>query len=118
MILHLLRSGEKTLISEEDVESAVVEDADDGGMGSITFLQAASTTAAPAARRLGKLIAERQYIDADGIPVVFALSLDQDGNLFELDAWKVDFSPLKRYPTPSDLEEFSWTELPRRQPKR
>ena len=28
---------------------------------------------------------------------------DEYGELFELDFWKVDFSPLRRYPQPQDL---------------
>ena len=30
-------------------------------------------------------------------------NLDKDGRLLEVDFWKVDFSPLRRYPKPTDL---------------
>ena len=44
-----------------------------------------------------------KFNDADGVPVSAALNLDQDHHLFELDVWKVDFSPLQRWPTAQDL---------------
>ncbi|MBK6296439.1 MAG: hypothetical protein IPF55_21165 [Rhodoferax sp.] len=31
------------------------------------------------------------------------VNVDKRGNLFELDFWKVDFSPLCQYPTPDRL---------------
>jgi hypothetical protein len=45
------------------------------------------------------------YIDEDQIPVIISINLDQEGRLFEIDFWKVDFSPLKRYPTPEELKQ-------------
>jgi hypothetical protein len=33
------------------------------------------------------------FKDIDGTPVSAALNVDQQGNLYELDIWKVDFSP-------------------------
>lgn len=76
---------------------ARVIDMQDGGMGSIRFEPSGS-------RRYGKTLAEAQYVDEDGVLVSIALNADEDGNLFELDMWKVDFSPLVRYPQVSDLE--------------
>ncbi|MGB2638232.1 MAG: hypothetical protein WAN32_04730 [Candidatus Acidiferrum sp.] len=65
-------------------------------MGSIRFVQ-------PDTRAFGKALAEAQYVDSDGIPVSITINVDQNGQLFEVDFWKVDFSPLKRYPKPSEL---------------
>jgi len=39
----------------------------------------------------------------DGVPVSIVLNTDSTGSLYEVDFWKVDFSPLLRYPRPSDL---------------
>src|SRR6266403_4933591 len=75
---------------------APVQDMPDGGMGSIRFCK-------PDKRRFGKEIAEGLFKDADGVPVSVTLNLDQHGDLFELDVWKVDNSPLVRYP---DLKDF------------
>ena len=69
-----------------------VEEMDDGGMGSLRFVRAKQN------RRLGEVIAEIQYQDEDGVPVLVSLNLDDDGELYGLDSWKVDFSPLKRIP--------------------
>ena len=49
-------------------------------------------------RRLGVVAAKVQYQDEDGIPVLASLYLDEDGELYELDNWKVDSSQLMRIP--------------------
>jgi hypothetical protein len=74
-----------------------VKDMEDGGMGSIRFEPSKS-------RRYGRTLAEAQYTDGDGVLVSITLNADTDGNLFEMDFWKVDFCPLVRYPQPCDLE--------------
>jgi hypothetical protein len=71
-------------------------DMKDGNMGSIRF-------AKDERRIMGKILAEAQYTDEDGVLVSIAINADNKGDLFEVDFWKVDFSPLKRYPKPSDL---------------
>ncbi len=68
----------------------------DGNMGSICF-------AGDERRIFGKALAEAHYTDEDGVCVSIAINTDDKGDLFEVDFWKVDFSPLKRYPKPSDL---------------
>jgi hypothetical protein len=40
---------------------------------------------------------------SDGILVLVTLVENQVNELFELDMWKVDFSPLKQFPTPEQL---------------
>jgi hypothetical protein len=71
-------------------------DMKDGNMGSIRF-------ARDGPRVLGKVLAEAQYTGEDGVCVSIAINADNKGDLFEVDFWKVDFSPLKRYPNRSDL---------------
>lgn len=68
-----------------------VQDMRDGGMGSLRFSGAER-------RRFGSTLAEAEFRDADGTLVSVALMLDEAGELFELDIWKVDFSPLLRIP--------------------
>lgn len=70
-----------------------VRDMEDGGMGSLRFQSVTPD------RLYGRTLAEGWYTDEDGVPVVVALYLDRDGNIFELDSWKVDFSPLRRFPS-------------------
>jgi hypothetical protein len=80
------------------LSECLVEDMKDGGMGSVRFKDSDNRE-----RRLGKKIAEAEFRDEDGIPVSAVLNVDDKGQLFELDMWKVDFSALKRYPRPEEL---------------
>lgn len=78
----------------DSLPTVLVEEMDDGGMGSLRFC-----TPDDRSRHLGKQLAEREFADIDGVPIVIAVNLDDRGELYELDVWKVDFSPLKRFPT-------------------
>jgi len=53
---------------------------------------------------MGSELVTAHYLDDDQIPVIISINLDQDGSLFEMDFWKVDFSHLKRYPTREELK--------------
>jgi hypothetical protein len=81
------------------LREARVQDMPDGGMGSIRFVQGP-----PEERVFSREIAEGLFHDADGVPVSVALNIDQFDDLFELDLWKVDFSPLTRYPDADEVE--------------
>lgn len=73
---------------------ARVEEMNDGGMGSLRFY-----TSDVRPRRFGEQLVGKEFVDSDGIPVMVAVNLDEHGDLYELDIWKVDFSPLKQFPT-------------------
>ncbi len=49
-------------------------------------------------RRLGQRIANTQFLDEDGVMVFVSLYLDEGGELYELDYWKADDTPLRRIP--------------------
>lgn len=98
LTLALLGSRSDNLSNRLD--GALVRDMTDGGMGSIRFLFPDSREPA----RLGKTVAEAEYMDSDGVSVQIAVNLDQEGELFELDFWKVDFSALRAYPDPSQIK--------------
>ena len=102
-----LRSEEKDLIRKAlgswidvDLNNLKVLDAGDGGMGGIRFV-----SDGPSKRVFGSELARLGYIDADGVPVSITLSSDSNGDLFEIDFWKVDFSPLVIYPKSDQLEK-------------
>jgi len=96
-LVRCLLSGVPGLAALEDTLLASrVKDMQDGGMGSIRFVQ-------PDHRSFGRAVAEAQYVDSDGIPVSITINVDEKGELFEVDFWKVDFSTLSRYPKPLDL---------------
>ena len=80
-----------------DVRVLNVRAMDDGGMGSLAFAPFAES------RRFGRQAAACRFVDSDGVPVSAALNLDQEGKLFELDVWKVDFSPLRKWPAESEI---------------
>lgn len=76
-------------------ESLRVRTMADGEMGSLALT---CGQALQASRDIGRRAAEVQFEDADGVTVVASLNVDQEGQLLELDMWKLDFSPLVRIP--------------------
>jgi len=84
---------------DQPLSEMLVGDMNDGGMGSIQFCSPRAKQ-----RLYGSTIGEGSFVDRDGTLVWVALNLDQSGTLFELDVWKVDFSPLLGYPDPRDFK--------------
>jgi hypothetical protein len=76
----------------------LVEEMNDGGMGSLLFVGAKD-------RCFGKRLGSAEFNDVDGTLVSVALNVDQHGELFELDIWKVDFSPLQRFAPLAELRK-------------
>ncbi len=72
----------------------------DDGMGSLT-LYPKGVNEVPK-RFMGACISEIMFKDKDGIEVIASLNTDNNGNLYELDIWKTDFSPLIELPTKFD----------------
>jgi len=93
----LIGAGCNQAILEQLGSSRVVE-MGDGGMGSLKFQSRGGKDP-----RLGETVSQAEFIDEDGVAVSATINLDQYGNLYELDVWKVDFSPLKRWPKPQEL---------------
>jgi hypothetical protein len=96
LICYLLSRVPSGDIVMHGLSGCLVIDLEDGGMGSIRFI-------CPLPQSMGKELIEAKYFDSDGVLVSITLNLDKEGNLYEVDFWKVDFSPLLRYPNPSDL---------------
>lgn len=102
--MRLLHDYEKPLVSAlfraaglgmpENLRAARM---DDGGMGSLSFLPDNPIA------RFG--VAVRYLLDEDGVVVTAALNTTIDGKPVELDIWKVDFSPLRRWPEESEILE-------------
>jgi len=85
---------------ESLLKDSRVAEMQDGGMGGIRFF-------GPGSKMFGRTLVEAKYLASDGVLIVIAVNADKQGQLLELDFWKVDFSPLKRYPHPSDLSDIS-----------
>lgn len=87
-LLGHVKDGEQLL---HQLEHAQVRDMNDGSMGSLEF--------AGGRRSLGRLLVAAEYVDRDGVLVSIVLNADQNGRLYELDMWKVEFAPLQEFPT-------------------
>lgn len=79
------------LTTEVVLDTYRVRDMLEGGMGSIRFNVVG--------RGNPNSVSELRYEDEDGVAVLFSLSLTDAGQPWEIDAWKVDFSPLRRPPS-------------------
>jgi hypothetical protein len=85
----------------DSLDNVFVAEMDDGGMGS---LQLVPNGLENVDRSMGKQVALGEFIDSDEVPVSVALNVDRQGGLYELDIWKVDFSPLLSWPSPSVIK--------------
>ncbi|MEJ7624786.1 MAG: hypothetical protein WKF34_12405 [Pyrinomonadaceae bacterium] len=72
-----------------------VETMDDGEMGGLLLFPDGCEQEE---RVFGGVASRIEFKDQDGTDVLVTLNLDKDGKLFEIDSWKVDFSPLIRIP--------------------
>jgi hypothetical protein len=75
--------------------TSVVQEMDDGGMGSLKFLYSDGRI-----RKFHKEVTSISILDVDEVPINFAINVDEYGDIFELDAFKGDFSPLQQFPVP------------------
>jgi hypothetical protein len=76
-----------------DIPSTVTQ-LDDGGMGS---LRLNSDT-------YGRDLIQVRYTDIDSQSVLITLIEGATGVLYELEIWKVDFTPLKKFPPVEEIE--------------
>lgn len=94
--------GESASAVESQLRERLVEEVADGGMGGVRFLPRTDTP-----RLFGRRAAEAEFTDADGVTVIVSLNLDEQGDLYELDFWKSDFSPLRSYPETGQLASLT-----------
>ncbi len=111
MIIRKLRDEETALIiwiiqETPEAQSIIkglkdllVEEMEDGGMGSLRVYIDGED------RRIygSDLGTGADFTDIDGVPVFFNVHLDTNGDFFELDVFKGDFSPLKQFPAINQL---------------
>ncbi|WP_342644909.1 hypothetical protein [Mucilaginibacter sp. CSA2-8R] len=79
---------------------ATVYTMNDGGMGSIRFTDNDDTSV------YQRDLVNAECTDEDGVPIFISLNLNTGNKLYELDMFKGDFNPLKRFPTPHDLRSI------------
>ncbi|GAA4385896.1 DUF6984 family protein [Hymenobacter koreensis] len=92
LLIYLLRQVPNADRFLAVLPTIAVEDTNEGSPGNLRFVGSKS------GRQLGSTLAETRFSDEDGVTVLARLYLDQHGNLYELDCWKVDDSPVKRIP--------------------
>jgi hypothetical protein len=79
-------------------KDALVEPMADGEMRSLRFVSDRED------RKFGAELSRITFVDSDGVAVSVTVNADQFGQLFELDIFKADFSPLKRIPPISEMK--------------
>jgi hypothetical protein len=57
-------------------------------------------------RKFGKDAGQVEFLDVDGVTVNVSLYLDKNGDLFELDMWKTNDTPLIEIPDVSDMKNI------------
>ncbi len=94
LLQHLITKAQLEL-SNQEIDDLLVRNLDDGGMGSLLIFPSAYDNKE---RLFGKTASECYFLDIDSVKVIASLNLDTDGNLYELDIWKTDFTPLIKIP--------------------
>jgi hypothetical protein len=92
LIVFLLKDNPIYKGSINELSECTVQEMDDGGMGSLRFQYNDEKM-----RKFHKQIANISILDVDEVPVSFAINVDDNGDLFELDVFKGDFLPLKQF---------------------
>jgi hypothetical protein len=81
------------VLASTDMNWLRVRDMDDGGMGSLALLDANGHRG-----KFDKCVAELQYTDTDGSPVLVSIYLGKDGRPMELDSWRIGDGPRHHIP--------------------
>jgi hypothetical protein len=101
LIEALLKSNPDNTHYIESLKDTSVVEMNDGKMGSLLLVPKGANVLK---RSFGKQLATGDFFDEDGVLVSVALNVDSHGKLYELDLWKVDFSPLLRWPQPRQIK--------------
>jgi hypothetical protein len=87
----LISKSSKPILPVNWKDTLSVHVMEDGNMGSLRLQESGRTLTD---RKFGEQVSEHQFVDSDGVMVIASLYLDTDGYLYELDMWKVDFTPV------------------------
>ncbi|SRR6266849_2248663 len=98
IVVALLQAKPETADLLDCLDGLLVREMSDGGMGSLSLVP---NGLEGIDRSFGRQLLLGEFTDSDGVTVSVALNVDSKGRLYELDVWKVDFSPLLAWPKPS-----------------
>ena len=93
IIRFLLKKARHEYSLSIQLESYLVQEMQDGKMGSLYIIPVGSPPMNE--RETGPMVAEIHPADVDGVELFINLFIDTNQVPFELDIWKVDFSPLR-----------------------
>jgi hypothetical protein len=95
LIAYMLRDKpEFESFIDKDLKDSMVEEMNDGGMGSLKFLSVSNVKSI-----MKDEVARIDLRDVDNIPLSITLNTNTDGEIYEMDVFKGDFSHLKKFPT-------------------
>lgn len=109
LLRELLRRAGLLDIHEGQLGGLIVEDMDDGGMGSIRLHR---PDVLIECAQMDKKASELQFLDADGVLVIASLNLNIEGFPFEIDIWKVNSEPLQFIPEQGKFTDVEYTVIP------
>jgi hypothetical protein len=98
----LIKKSTKENLKIIDLEKLYVSELEDGGMGSLRFLSNINNEN----RTMKSELIECFFNDLDGVKVSATINIDNYGELFELDIWKVNFNKLIRLPKDEDSIKY------------
>lgn len=93
LIIWMIKDTPEGPVIIKQLNKINVEEMDDGGMGSLKVVVKGEDN-----RIYSRDLAKADLWDIDKVPLFISVNLDTDGNFFELDIFKADSSPLKRFP--------------------
>lgn len=99
LITWMIKDTPEGLRIIDNLDKLIVEEMNDGGMGSLRIVNDEYDNGRPEKRRYARDLAKVDLYDIDGVPVFISVVLDTDGNFFDLDVFKADFSQLKKFPS-------------------
>jgi hypothetical protein len=95
LITHMLNQVPNGDYFIKKLPSLMVTEINNGRMGRLRFLSETSQK-----RTMQKEVAHINLRDADDMSLSITLNLGTDGELYEFDIFKADFTPLKQFPLP------------------
>ena len=99
LIRKLLEFGDRAGLGAQ-LEDVLVRSLDERSLGCFRFIPADGRP-----RKFGDVAATGEAADTDHVLISFALNLDTGGELFELDAWKEDYTPVTALPDAEKLQK-------------
>lgn len=113
LLRDLLRRANLLHIYKDQIADWMVEDMDDGGMGSVRLHRREVLIENT---EMDRKVSELQFRDSDGVLVIASLILNIVGFPFEVDLLKVNSEPLQMIPEQDKFMDVEYTNVPNKAP--